>query len=403
MSAPTDVAVDFVLVRRTLAVCMSVLTRFPSHVFVLSLAGVLSTAGCASDPEPGEGGGTASASATGTDATDDGDDGGGDDDGSGTTSGLDTGSDEDSSGAMTRGTTSDSGDSSTGSDSGSEGSSTGGVLPFDCDDGQAPVRVVGGGSYDTISEGVEAAPPDAVVQVCPGQYTDNVEIERNVTIHGAGADLVTVNGGTGPTFRTLNSSVTFLRFEGMTLEAGTRGIAVDWPLAADRDPVLEIDGVHIDGVQGIGLQVLADGYLGSVEVLDTSITNTVGGTSTQGPLVGGAIYFERVTAQLTDCTIEGNVAETGAMTVWGADVTFTGGRVVSNTAEQGGGAALITRDFPGLPVAGTLTIENSDWGAGAADENQDTDVDCTSVDDTAGFLGSPANATCSSEVQPCCL
>ena len=315
-----------------------------------------------------------------------------------TTSGResdDTGSDTD--------TSADS-DTDTDTDTDTEGTSTGGVLPFDCDDGQAPVRVVDGGSYDTLAEGVEAAPPDGVVQVCPGQYTGNIQLERSVTIHGAGADLVTVDGGAAATFLWTTNQATSVRMEGMTLENGTYGLFVDWPNEANGEPVLELEDMHITGSQRIGLSVQADDYFGTVELVGTTIDDVVGGMSIGSLQVGGAIHLRRITATLTDCVLENNVAQTGGgMFLAGADVTFTGGRVVSNTAVEGGGASLITTGFPGAPVPATLTIEDSDWGAGAADENQDTDVWCDAVSDAAGFLGSPTNAVCTSNGSPCCL
>ena len=385
------------------------------HSARVALALVLVACGCTAalpaGEDVGESGGDSGDNGSGSasdDGTADGPGGNGsgeadaaDSEGSGGTGGSESGGPGDS-GDTTGG-------NATGSDDETETEESGGLtdgsgLPFDCDDGDLPVRVEGGGSYDTIAAGVEAAPPDGVVVVCPGAYEDNVSIERSVTIRGAGSELVTVDGGDATIFSALSPDVVFLRLEGMTLQDGTRGVAVSWTHDSTGDPTLELDDLHITGTSGLGVQVESNGYYGTVDMVDTVIDFTEGGSTTSGPLVGGAVSLYRVTATVTDCTIENNTAEAGAgLTIRGADVTVIGGRVASNTAEVGGGAVLYTSGFPGTAVPGTLTIQNSDWGAGAANENQATDVYCAGADDEAGFLGADATADCSSDGSPCCL
>jgi len=385
------------------------------------------SAACADDGDLGSAGGEAG-DGSGADAgDDDDDDAAGDDDGGGTGAGQDAGGDDDddddddddgtagddddddgTAGDDDDDTDGTAGDDDDDDDDDSSGTGdTGEPEPpaFDCDAGDGPVTVEGGGSYDTIADAVEAAPPDGVVLICPGEYEDNVVIERSVTIRGAGSDHVFVDGGAAPIFNNFNAQAPFLRFEGMTLVGGTRGIRVDWPLAADDDgdPVVEIDDLHITGTEGIGLEVVSDGYFGTVTVTETRIDHVTGGNSQSGLLVGGGAYLLRVSAELTDTVLENNIAEAGgAMFIAGADVTFTGGRVAGNTANEGGGAVLSMVGSP-FVQAGRIEIIDSDWGEGAAEENEHTDVWCDGAGDDAGFLGAKTNSMCVANSGPCCL
>jgi hypothetical protein len=58
---------------------------------------------------------------------------------------------------------------------------------------------------------------------------ENVVIERNLIVWGAGQDLVIVDGGdNGPVFTSLNVDI---EYEGLTIQSGTYGIEAIWNFA----------------------------------------------------------------------------------------------------------------------------------------------------------------------------
>ena len=65
------------------------------------------------------------------------------------------------------------------------------------DDGS--VVVAGVGSFDSIQDAIDAAPDCANITIAPGIYEERLQIDKCVTIVGAGQDQVRVTGGGGGT------------------------------------------------------------------------------------------------------------------------------------------------------------------------------------------------------------
>ncbi len=315
----------------------------------------------------------------------------------GTTSGVETATDgPGSTGITDSGTTQ--GESETRS---ATGSSTGGSsLPIDCNDGELPIRVDGGGGYETVGEGVAAVPPGGTLWICPGDYTldDTVQIERDVSIVGASSDLVNLVAAAkvDRVFQVLDASVTF---EGFALIGGQFGINVTHTQGGELDTTTMRD-VQIRDCQQAGVYLsttfsIEDGF-GQAVFEDVVVENVA---SEEVQAIAGVALLN-VNATFLDTIIRDNVTRSGGLELLDAEVTFEGGQVIRNEAMfPNGGGARIVSDL----VSAQFTIVDSDWGEGAEEENLPNDVDCGSgASNDVGWLGSPANAVCATDIKDCC-
>lgn len=298
-------------------------------------------------------------------------------------SGVDTALDD------TTGSTGSGDEPGTGSDE-STGSGSGGMeLPpgfeTDCDPDDFGVWVDGAG-YSTIQGGIDGAAAGETVYVCPGTYVETLQIERSVEVIGAGAELVTVEGGVSARVVDIDPAdatlVNEILLQGMTVHGGATGVYADTVFLELRELTVTEStqhGVELDRV-----------VLDATELTVTNVNSTVHGAGLE-ILLGSA--------SLTDCVIEDNVTTTigGGMYISTAEVTVTGGRVRRNAATEGGGAFL-AQDSTALA---SLTIVNSDWGTGELEENNDEDVWCGAItfvigDTSSSWLDDDASAVCSS-------
>lgn len=301
----------------------------------------------------------------------------------------------------TSGASSSTSEGDTTTDEGSSGS-TGG-FPVDCEDGEPPVRVDGGGNYDTLQEAVAATAPGGSVLVCPGDYSvpEELIIDRDMRVTGAGRDEVriTVDESTyGLTIRDAD-----VGFSGATLRGGTRTVNVEYTTEDPHSLVLE--DLRITGSSSVGLTLFA-GVAVPPDALDILVQEvTVEQLGTGGVIAAppyAAVNVFELSARFVDCSLRDNQTENGALHLTNARVLFEGGEVVRNTAmaSNGGGATFTPPAGPTLSP-GTLTIVDSDWGEGGDQENTPNDVSCTFTLNT-GWLGNPTNATCSLGIPDCC-
>jgi hypothetical protein len=302
------------------------------------------------------------------------------------------------------------GSEGTGTDSDTEGSSsTGAVVPFECDDPANPVQVVGGGAYPTVHEGVFATPPGGTVQICPGTYqeAEAIQIAHDMTIQGAGSSLVTIQSSAdyvaaqaaGGAFEVVNADITF---EGFSLEGGRYGIYLYWTNTA-TDELAVIRDVHVSDSITAGLYLYhfaldaADYGVVTVQIEDVVVENI-----DHEAVPEAAVSIRAIDAEFVDTTIRNNVTEYGALYIDESHVTYTGGAVYSNEATDVGGGAKLDGAGNGPAIAEpTLDVVASDWGAGAAFENQPADVHCSNSS-VSGWLGTPVDAHCEYG-NPCCV
>lgn len=355
-----------------------------SVLLVLLAAGLVSCGG-----DDAGGGGDETGSSSGTSAT------------SGSSGAQQTSTSSNETGTSGEPSTSTSVDSTastseTGSDASSSGENPFGV---DCDDGGLPVRVEGGAEYATVSEGVTATPPGSTLWICPGEYTEDasIQIQRDLTIIGAGPDVVTLTAAVGldRVFLVRDASITL---EGVSIVGAGFGIDVGYETNEPR--ITTLRNLRVAQSRQAGIYVFQNGVdLENAQAVFEGVV--VEGVVAEGdtPAIGGVALYG-IQASFLDSSIRDNVTRSGGFEVQDSQVDFEGGEVVRNEAlfPNGGGVRLLTDTTP-LP----FTITESNWGANAEQENTPNDVDCGSgVSNDVGWLGDPANAVCGTDIDGCC-
>lgn len=364
----------------------------PSGLCVLFAAGLLA---CGTD---GGGGGDGSSSGTSSAAT-----GSSGAPGSATTTETtSSASDGTTADAPTSSGVAESGSTSSGSDSDSDtGSTSGGrSFPVDCEDGGLPVRVDGGGEYATVGEGVAAVPPGGTLWICPGEFEETaaIQIERDINIVGAGPDLVSVSAAieVDRVFLVRDASVTL---EGFSIRGA--GFGVDVGYLESEKHTTTIRDIRVSGSRQAGIFMfrgpdVADGLARAV--FEDVVVENVMSEGEPVAIAGVALY--EIEAAFVDTIIRDNLTRSGGLEVEDSEVTFEGGQVIRNEAvfPNGGGVRLVTTN-----TARQFTIIDSDWGVGAKQENVPNDMDCGSgANNDVGWLGSPANAVCATDIDDCC-
>ncbi|MCB9761438.1 MAG: right-handed parallel beta-helix repeat-containing protein [Alphaproteobacteria bacterium] len=282
----------------------------------------------------------------------------------------------------------------------------------DCDPstgGPGPVLVDGAGSWATLSDAIAAAPSGAVVLACPGTYTENLELTRDITLtsrDGAAATLID-GDGQGVVVLVTGGRATL---QGLTLTGGDGrgsggglGITLATTVtvedciirgnnAGDGAGVYGYTGVNLtltrteitgnNGELGGGLELVSDGLSGSLTLVDTTVTDNFASEAGGGLLVSG---LPSVSVQ--GSTISGNRSlNGGGLDIIESHVTIESSTVRDNGAtDTGGGVWMFTGT--GASLLSTAT----DWGSGGSDNSPD-DVTVSGVGSwssygaSAGFL-----------------
>ena len=330
------------------------------------------------------------------------------DDGSESTAGHGPG---DTDGSSTTGGSSDGLDEGEGSSTSGEGSTgADGMVdpgfPVDCDAFQ--VWVEGGGGYSTVVDGVDATPPDGTVYICPGTYAESVDVLRNVTIIGAGQDLVTIEAGPDQDAfgDTVASALTDVTIRDLTIAGARYGITMAFDFADDQVSRVELRNLRVTGTSRSAIR-LAGSVTGAypldsfqAELVDVTVDGAMSEHN------GAGLYLQGFVTELTDCVIENNTtsADGGGLYLFGSVVSMVGGSVRSNTAAGRGGGVFIRR------TESSLNVVDADWGTGQDDENEDEDVACLGnisedLVSSSTWLGDPASALCgwNGEYEDCCV
>lgn len=239
--------------------------------------------------------------------------------------------------------------------------------------------------FPSITSGLAAASNGSVLEVCPGIYNDKIVVTLSVTLRGAGAAKTTINGG-GFNFN-LGDGAAVVEGFGFTKSnakvpsgwniASSGAISVDDTYAAQETLTIRAcrfyensaeygAAVHVSGSNNGGKN--PDIYIEDSVFENNVATREGGAISSYGRVhISGSIFVE-------------NEAETGGAVALSYGCTGPGvcditdsvikkNHTTGNGKYSGGGGVFI--DSCGLQCLGGVTVKNSDFGFGAAEENTD--------------------------------
>jgi CSLREA domain-containing protein len=176
-----------------------------------------------------------------------------------------------------------------------------------------------------------------------------LNIDKNLTITGPGANLVTISGNNQSRVFRVSPGLT-VSLSGMTITGGNAG-GLPGGGILNRDGSLTVSGCHITGnIADDGGGILSDGPL---TVLNSTVSNNL---ATINGNAGGGINSQS-TLSLTNSTISGNLVQAGNNNgggIWAnGNSTITNTTITNNStpgANSGGGL---------FRNAGTVTIKNT--------------------------------------------
>ena len=214
------------------------------------------------------------------------------------------------------------------------------------DEDTVVVDASGGGEYNTIGEGVDAAASDGVVCVRAGTYYEDVLLEgKDLTLQSMEGSAATLIEGTG-----LRSTVSHTLGDGSTVIGFTIAGGIGTEFDPDHDGVTDHcgGGVFVDASAATYSDVVitdntaSDGagiYVNSGSLtMDASVI-----TANQATRYGGALRVrDSDSVLLTSCDLSDNVAGYGgAMALYRAEPTLLNCIIEDNQATDKGGAMYV--------------------------------------------------------------
>jgi hypothetical protein len=210
----------------------------------------------------------------------------------------------------------------------------------DCSASAAPCK--------TIGYAISQAQGGDTISIAAGTYAEHLDIEKNLTLLGAGASTTAIDGSNSGTVVSIGiaNTATVVTLSGLTVQHGN---------AASPG----------GGIVNAGTLTLA--------------SSTVSGNSTTttsypcGYCSGGGIYNTGTLTLTNNSTISGNRAPYGGgggIDNWGP-LTLTNSTVVSNTSTAGGGIS---------NYAATMTLTNSTVAGNSVSNGNGGGIDNTGID-----------------------
>ncbi|HQL51306.1 MAG TPA: right-handed parallel beta-helix repeat-containing protein, partial [Kiritimatiellia bacterium] len=261
----------------------------------------------------------------------------------------------------------------------------------------SPVQnVTQGLFYNAIQAAVTAAASGDRITVAAGTYVENVYVDKDLDIVGAGAAATIVDGNDAGSVFYVDGDIDVV-IEGLTIQNGggvaaTYGAGVYAEASSVGLSLSLVDCVVEDNTAVYAGGGLATGGWGEyVTLIGTTISgNTASGT---GPGTGGGgvfVYGGELTME--NCTVSGNTA-----TRFGGGIYLAGeatcqidfATVTGNTAGQGGGLSLIGATGA---IKNTIICGNTDQFSGTATDNVNGTIpgDTNNLRDQDAMLGALA-------------
>lgn len=198
-----------------------------------------------------------------------------------------------------------------------------------------------------------------------GVYPGGFNINRNVTIQGAGIGVTTIQGGGN----VINVNTVTVTLQGMTITGGGRGI-----FNFEGNLTLINSAVTGNTVADAGAGIFNS--LGSVTIINSTVSYNA--STAPGAALGGGIANDSGPLTITNSTIIGNSADEqgGGIFTSQAVVTITNSIISGNTAGINGGGIYLDR--------GTLTLG---CGTQVTGNTPDDLIDAGTLIDNSGCDG----------------
>ena len=279
-----------------------------------------------------------------------------------------------------------------------------------------------GTNYDTISAALAAAPANASIMVCDGEWSESLEISSSVSLISQGGASVTSLRGDG------ESAVVAIqggevRIEGFTLTGGGGGEISWWSAAGgaismDGGSLTLSESIVSDNTADIGGALFAGQDADSVSIVDSVIESneasqycgalfsyvptTISGTvirNNSGDICGSVgAYGVEIT--VSESTIRDNLTsnEGGGLWLVDASLTLSGSLLQANQAStDGGGVYMIGGSMTCEGVSSIQSNIASSLGGGVFLEGAAV-TDCTISGNSAYYGGGVASNTDSSQI-----
>ena len=278
-------------------------------------------------------------------------------------------------------------------------------IDSDCD-GSPDTNLVSTGNrnYNTITQALQDAPSGALINVCDGEWKENLEISQSVQLVSiGGAEKTIVDGSAnGHVLRIMAGDVVI---EGLTFANGSSdsggGIALEGGNLTLRSSIVRDN--YADWAGGILVGSKAE----SLSIESSTIRNN------EGLDCCGAMLIESTPVDITDSTIsdnlsaqaagiavtstnlvidnssiENNTATETAAGIWAysATVSLVNSSLTGNQADiSGGGAYLLYSDF--ICSGGSLISENAAISTGGGVLLKDSDIQGCSLSNNSADMG----------------
>lgn len=265
-------------------------------------------------------------------------------------------------------------------------------------------------AYHSIKDAVAAAQPCDTILVAAGTYKENIEIDKSLSIKGAGEDKTIVDGSnkhgsvfvigsTNPDIKVTLSDIKIQNGQNSPDKGG--GILNSGTLLVSRCTITGNAARYGGGVYNVvpGVSKLtvshstisgntAETGAGIYNLGDMTVTGSSKITDNTASNDGGGIHNYRGSATISGSTISRNTAQTsGGIANWGNLIVDSGTIVSSNRASTTGGG-IANYDRPNGNIAGNLIIKDSSIsgnivsgtygrGGGIYNEGQATIEGCT--------------------------
>lgn len=183
-------------------------------------------------------------------------------------------------------------------------------------------------------------------------FLDELNVNKNVTIRGKGANLLTIKGDAPNGQRVFNIPATFtVTLSGMTIREGSKNFGFGGGISNSGN--LTVSACHITANSAGHGGGISNG--GTINIVNSTISNNIAVDTSAG---GGIDNFGTLT--MTNSTVSGNTANAGNFCAGGILNDFNSPALITNSTITGNSATVGVSSAGGVgDDNGTTTLRNS--------------------------------------------